>query len=80
MTTTAPECSYSRSKCTVSSLTGTAIGLGIGFMGYLITGLIKKHSNRQSGAERDIESRAPDISLPFPADDNSPNYAWTHYF
>ncbi len=63
MTTTTQECSYSWSKCTVSSLTGTAIGLGIAFIGYLITGLIKKHSNRQSGAERDIESRAPDISL-----------------
>lgn len=63
MTTTAQECSYSWSKCTVSSLTGTAIGLGIGFIGYLIAGLIKKHSNRRSGAERDIESHAPDISL-----------------
>lgn len=63
MTTTVQECSYSWSKCTASSLTGTAIGLGIALIGYLITGLIKKHSNRQSGAERDIVSGAPDISL-----------------
>jgi hypothetical protein len=40
-----------------------AIGLGIAVIGHIITALIKKRSNRQSGADKDIESGTPDISL-----------------
>lgn len=47
----------------LSSLTGIAIGLGIVFVGHIIAGLITKRSNRQSGADKDIESGTPDISL-----------------
>jgi hypothetical protein len=62
MTTTPQECSCSWSKCTASSLTGTAIGLAIIVVGHIIAGLITKRSNGQSGAHKDVESSTPDIT------------------
>jgi hypothetical protein len=65
MTTTTQGCSCSWSKCTASSLTGTAFELRIIIVGHSITGIITKRSNRQSSADKikDLESYTPDISL-----------------